>query len=71
MTVLLRITRTTGFAESYELDVDGSRVHVPLPLMTAADIVSLDVDVEEGEARDERCVAGGRAGGTGAGPRGI
>lgn len=71
MTVLLRITRSTGFAESYELAVDGSRVHVPLSLMTSADIVGLDVDFEVGEPQEPGCVAGGRAGGAGAGPRGI
>ena len=71
MTVLLRIYRSTGIAESYRLSVDGSRIHVPLPLMTSADVVGLDVDFPESEAQDQGCVAGGHAGGTGKGPRGI
>jgi hypothetical protein len=72
VTVLLRITRTTGPAESYRLPMDGDVVHVPHPLMTSADVVGFDVElISEGEAQDQLCVAGAQSGGTGAGPRGI
>ena len=72
MTVLLRITRATGPAESYLLELDGDVVHVPHQLITSADVVGLDVDVVgEGEAQDWICVAGAAGRGDRAGPREI
>ena len=52
VTVLLRITRSTGSSESHLLDLDGSRILVPIALMTSEDVVALDVDLDEKDADD-------------------
>jgi hypothetical protein len=66
VTVFLYVTRSCGRTEKHQVQADGDFVHVSHQLLTSAEVIGLEVEVEEAEAAPVR--GGARVGASAGGP---